>query len=122
MKADDDVDSEDSFDSRAEAFETAYNFRFQEMEEKDITPQIQSYARYIEGSVRRKEDKRKKEREERAKRKQQEKEEKKKELDRLRDLKRKSIVERLKVLRDATGSSGEILLLLAWILLTSRSG
>lgn len=100
-----DVSSEDSFDSRAEAFENAYNFRFEEMEEGEADTQIQSYARNPVGSVRRKEDKRKKEREERSKRKQEEKEKKRKELDRLRDLKRKSIVDRLKKLKEATGSS-----------------
>lgn len=104
-EADDDAGSDDSFDSRAEAFEAAYNFRFQEMEDSDLNPQIQSYARYIEDSVRRKENKRKLEREERARRKQQEKEAKRRELDRLRDLKRKSIVERLKTLKEATGST-----------------
>jgi protein KRI1 len=100
-----DVDSEDSFDSRAEAFENAYNFRFEELEGGEAEAQIQSYARNPIGSVRRTEDKRKKEREERAKRKQEEKEVKKKEIDRMRELKRKSIVDRLKKLKEATGST-----------------
>lgn len=101
----DGADSEGSFDSRADAYETAFNFRFQELEDGDVNPQIQSYARQIEGSARRKEEKRKREREERARRKEQEREEKKKQLDRMRDLKRKSIVDRLKALKEATGSS-----------------
>lgn len=100
-----DAETDDSFDSRAEAFETAYNFRFQEMEDGQMNPQIQSYARMIEGSARRQENKRKREREERALRKAQEKEKKRKELDKMRDLKRKSIVDRLKTLKEATGSS-----------------
>ncbi|PWN35793.1 Krr1-domain-containing protein [Meira miltonrushii] len=100
-----DAETDDSFDSRAEAFETAYNFRFQEMEDSQMNPQIQSYARMIEGSARRQENKRKREREERSLRKAQEKEAKRKELDRMRDLKRKSIVDRLKTLKEATGST-----------------
>lgn len=100
-----DAETDDSFDSRAEAFETAYNFRFQEMEDGQMNPQIQSYARMIEGSARRQENKRKREREERALRKAQEKESKRKELNRIRDLKRKSIVDRLKTLKEATGST-----------------
>ncbi|UZJ56351.1 hypothetical protein CBS101457_005671 [Exobasidium rhododendri] len=100
-----DLDSEDSYDSRAEAYENAYNFRFEELEGGEAESQIQSYARNPIGSVRRTEDKRKKEREERAKRKQEEKEEKKREIDRMKDLKRKSIVDRLKKLKEATGST-----------------
>ena len=100
-----DLDSEDSFDSRADAFENAYNFRFEEMEGGEADSQIQSYARNPIGSVRRTEDKRKKEREERSKRKEEEREEKKREIDRMRDLKRRAIVDRLKKLKEATGSS-----------------
>ncbi|MCO5555785.1 hypothetical protein L7F22_009330 [Adiantum nelumboides] len=100
-----DAETDDSFDSRAEAFETAYNFRFQEMEDGQLNPQIQSYARMIEGSARRQENKRKREREERALRKAQEKEKKRNDLDKMRDLKRKSIVDRLKTLKEATGST-----------------
>lgn len=103
------LESEASFDSRADAFETAYNFRYEQLESGETGANIASFARDPKGSVRRKDDKRKIERELKKERKEKEKKDKLGELTRYRDLKRKDIVERLKKLREATGSDGEFM-------------
>lgn len=101
------LSSEASFDSRAEAYETAYNFRFEALEAGDAGTQIQSFARNPVGTARRVDDKRKREREERKARKEAEKRKKLADLDRLADLKRRDIVDRLKKLKEMTGSESE---------------
>ena len=106
------LSSEASFDSRAEAFENAYNFRYEAIESGAAPGTISTYSRDAAAvnSVRRpsdRESKRKEKREERRARKEQEKEDKMRDLDRLKQLKRKDIVEKLKLLREATGSNGE---------------
>lgn len=102
-------DAEDSdFDNRAEAFEQAFNFRYEAMEAGAAPAQVTSYARgkdAQQNSVRRVEDKRKREREERKARKEEEKRLKREELDRLRDLKRGQLREKLKQLKEAAGSA-----------------
>ncbi|PWN28953.1 Krr1-domain-containing protein [Jaminaea rosea] len=102
-----DDDEEDDFDNRAEAFEQAFNFRYEALEAGAAPAQVTSYARgkdAQQNSVRRVEDKRKKEREERKARKEAEKLAKRQELDRMRDLQRKGLREKLKQLREAAGS------------------
>lgn len=98
------LESEASFDSRADAFEQAFNFRYEAMEAGEAPAQVQSYARNTQNSVRRVEDKRKKEREERKKRKEQEKRESVEEINRLRNLKKNQLREKLKQLKEAAGS------------------
>ncbi|CAO1617217.1 unnamed protein product [Jaminaea pallidilutea] len=98
------LDSEASFDSRAEAFEQAFNFRYEAMQSGNMPDQVQSYARQTQNSVRRVDDKRKSEREERRKRKELEKKQKKEDLDRLRELKKQQLRDQLKQLREAAGS------------------
>lgn len=100
-----DLDSEASFDSRAEAFEQAFNFRFEALESGDAPTQVQSYSRNPQNSVRRTEDKRKTEREERKKRKEAEKKARMEELDRMRDIKKGQLRDKLKQLQEAAGSS-----------------
>ncbi|PWN47861.1 hypothetical protein IE53DRAFT_389987, partial [Violaceomyces palustris] len=96
------LESEASFDSRAEAFETAYNFRFEQGEAATVVP---SYARNPKDTARRADNTRKQKREERKARKEEEKRQKMQELERLKKLKRIEIVEKLKLLKEATGSS-----------------
>lgn len=98
------LESEASFDSRADAFEQAFNFRYEAMEAGDAPAQVQSYARNTQNSVRRTEDKRKKEREDRKKRKEQEKRQRMEEIDRMRDLQKSQLREKIKQLHEAAGS------------------
>ena len=106
-----DAASDASFDSRAEAFEQAFNFRYEALEAGKVSDQIQSYARQHPSSsstnatVRRVEDKRKQEREERRRRKEAEKRSRMEEIDRLRELKKGSLREKLRQLKEAAGST-----------------
>ncbi|CDU22265.1 related to KRI1-KRRI-Interacting protein 1 [Sporisorium scitamineum] len=96
------LESEASFDSMADAFETAYNFRFEQGPESLTIP---TYSRTPKDSARREDNTRKRKREERAARKDEEKRLKMQELSRLKNLKRQEIVDKLKKLREVTGSS-----------------
>lgn len=96
------LESEASFDSMADAFETAYNFRFEQGPESLTIP---TYSRTPKDSARREDNSRKRKREERAARKEEEKRLKMQELARLKNLKRQEIVEKLKKLKEVTGSS-----------------
>ncbi|KAI7834115.1 KRI1-like family-domain-containing protein [Kickxella alabastrina] len=81
-------------------FESKYNFRF---EEQGGT-QIKSYPREIEGSLRRKDDRRKLARERSKARKLDRKREKAEELKRLKNQKKKEILEKLKEIQGITGN------------------
>ncbi len=96
-----DLASESSFDSMADAFETAYNFRFEDPNALTIP----TYSRQPKDSARREDNTRKRKREERAARKDEERRAKMQELSRLKNLKRQEIVDKLKKLREVTGSS-----------------
>ncbi|KAJ1025149.1 hypothetical protein NDA16_002655 [Ustilago loliicola] len=97
------LESDDSdFDEKADAFETAYNFRFEQGPESLTIP---TYSRTPKDSARREDNTRKRKREERAARKEEEKRLKMQELSRLKNLKRQEIVNKLKKLREVTGSS-----------------
>ncbi|KAL1916494.1 uncharacterized protein VTP21DRAFT_5685 [Calcarisporiella thermophila] len=85
----------------ADRFESQYNFRF---EEQGAT-EIMTYSRNVEGSVRRKDDKRKQKREALKQRKEEEKLQKKEELKRLKNLKKKEIFEKLKQIQEITGNT-----------------
>jgi len=65
-----------------------------------------SHARDIDGSVRKKDNRRKLQRQARLGRKDEEKLQKDEELKRLKNLKMKEIEERLKMIQDITGNSG----------------
>ncbi|SPO29637.1 related to KRI1 - KRRI-Interacting protein 1 [Ustilago trichophora] len=97
-----DLESEASFDSMADAFETAYNFRFEQGPESLTIP---TYSRTPKDSARREDNTRKRKREERTARKEEEKRLKMQELSRLKNLKRQEIVDKLKKLKEVTGSS-----------------
>eukprot|EP00743_Colponemidia_sp_Colp-15_P004565 GILK01004922.1.p1 GENE.GILK01004922.1~~GILK01004922.1.p1 ORF type:complete len:688 (+),score=179.51 GILK01004922.1:61-2124(+) len=95
-------DSEDETHLEAtDEFEASYNFRFQE----EGGDQIIGHSRNLEGSVRKKDDKRQKARLEREQRKQEEKARKDEELKRLKNLKKKEIAEKIKKIQEITGNS-----------------
>ena len=101
-----DSDSDEEFLDRVDEFETKYNFRFEE----DGGHAIASHSRKVEDSVRVKESKRKRERELKHARKEEEKKQKMMELQRLKNLKREEIKNRLLEIESATGNkitSGE---------------
>ncbi|KAK0550561.1 Kinetochore protein Spc24 [Tilletia horrida] len=103
------LESEDSFDSRAEAFETAYNFRFESIANGSAPAAVQSFARPAQQkeSVRREDDSRKRKREERKERKEREKAEKVAELERYRGLQREEIRDRVKRIIKEAGAEEE---------------
>lgn len=102
------LESEASFDSAADAFEHAYNFRFEDPSLAQKAFAIESFPRHTENSIRRSDDRRKKSRHERAERKKQEKETKMRELDQLKALKRQDIADKLKKLRQVSGSDNRM--------------
>ncbi|WFD28518.1 Kinetochore protein Spc24 [Malassezia nana] len=102
------LESEASFDSAADAFEHAYNFRFEDPSLAQKAFAIESFPRHTEDSIRRKDDRRKKARAERSERKKAEKEAKMRELDQLKALKRQDIADKLKRLRDVSGGDNDM--------------
>lgn len=119
---DDDDDDNEQADEQADRFERAYNFRFEEPTQLDggsrsrlgggggsgggANAHITTYSRTVEGSMRRKGDKRKEQRELRKKRKEEEKRAKREELKRLKNLKRQEMQERLRKIEEETGMTG----------------
>ncbi|KAL9936784.1 hypothetical protein V8E36_004019 [Tilletia maclaganii] len=103
------LESEASFDSRAEAFENAYNFRFEAIADGSAPAAVQSFARasQLKDSVRREDDTRKKKREERRERKEKEKAERMAELERFRDLQREDIRDRVRRIIKEAGAEEE---------------
>lgn len=102
---DDKVDEADAdFLKDSAHFEALYNFRFEETP----CPTIEGHARRIYDSVRQKEDKRRRKRLERKEKKEQEKAAKKLELERLKQLKREEIIQRLKVIQNIAGLKSDI--------------
>ena len=99
------LESDASAVEKAEEFELAYNFRF----EDPNASQLVTHSREIASSVRRKDDRRKKQREARKDRKEQEKEEKRQELKRLKNLKKMEIIEKLQKIKEITGSKSMLL-------------
>ena len=102
------LESEASFDSAADAFEHAYNFRFEDPSLAQKAFAIDSFPRHTEDSIRRPDDRRKKARHERTERKKSEKKTKMRELEQLKALKRQEIAEKLKKLRQVSGSDNRM--------------
>ncbi|EPT24632.1 zinc finger, zz type domain-containing protein [Toxoplasma gondii TgCatPRC2] len=84
---------------QTDAFEAAYNFRFEE--EGGST--IQGHARRVEGSVRQKNDKRRRQREAKKARLAEEKAQREEELRRLKAMKKQEILERIQKIQEMTG-------------------
>lgn len=97
----DDVDEE--FEEKADAFESAYNFRFEDPEAAQIT----THSRDVEASVRRKDDSRKRKRQSVSERKELEQKQKMEELKRLKNLKKREILDKLRKIQDITGAEVE---------------
>ncbi|KAI9505214.1 KRI1-like family C-terminal-domain-containing protein [Coemansia spiralis] len=84
----------------ADNFESSYNFRFEE----EGAGQIKSHPREIEGSLRRKDDRRKLARERAKERKEEKKKQKAEELKRIKNQKKRDILEKLKEIQGITGN------------------
>ncbi|KAG0172314.1 KRRI-Interacting protein 1 [Apophysomyces sp. BC1034] len=93
------VDEEEEHLDQVDRFESKYNFRFEE----EGGAQIVSHERNPEGSVRRKESKRKRERERKKLKKQLEKQAKQEEMEKMKTEKKKEIHERLIKIKQASG-------------------
>ncbi|CAG8597232.1 7379_t:CDS:2 [Paraglomus occultum] len=93
-------DEDEEFDARADEFESKYNFRFEE----EGGSQIVTHSRNVEGSIRRKDNKRQLQRQSKAQRKSEEKLKRTEELKRLKNLKKKEIYEKLRKIKEITGN------------------
>lgn len=102
------LESDASFASHADEWETEFNLRFENEANGVAVPSFSRDAAAV-NSVRREDNKRKRQREERNARKAAEKQEKLQELERLQHLKRKDILERLEQLRRVTGNKSTFL-------------
>ncbi|KAJ2373861.1 Ribosome biogenesis protein Kri1, partial [Coemansia sp. RSA 2611] len=96
-----DKEEDDDILQRADAFESQYNFRHAEAG----GTQIKAHPRQVEGSLRRKDDRRKQARERAKERKAEVKRQKAEELKRAKNQKKKGILEKLKEIQRITGNS-----------------
>ncbi|KAJ1865158.1 Ribosome biogenesis protein Kri1 [Coemansia sp. RSA 989] len=95
-----DKEEDDEMIARMDDFESQFNFRFTE----EGGTQIKTYPREIEGSLRRKDDRRKRARERAKERKAELKRQKAEELKRIKNQKKKGILEKLKEIQEITGN------------------
>lgn len=95
-----DLSADEATLEEQEAFEHKFNYRFEEPDSEFI----KKYPRTMQDSMRRKDDRRKVKRLEVRERKLQEKEQKKEEINRLKALKKKEILEKLQKLKEVTGN------------------
>ncbi|KAI8992625.1 KRI1-like family C-terminal-domain-containing protein [Pilobolus umbonatus] len=98
-----DKDEDEEYLDNVDCFESKYNFRFEE----EGSTQIKTYARDIEGSVRRKDSKRKRERERQKLAKEKKKQEQMELIKQKKNMKMKEIHEKLKEISAITGNSIE---------------
>eukprot|EP01038_Epipyxis_sp_PR26KG_P005739 gene5739-7923_t len=107
IKHDDfDYEQEEQELEKIDNYESKYNFRFEELQEEgniEDSVQVKGYARKIDGSVRRVDERRKLQREAVVERKEKEKRQKEEELKRLKNLKRQELQSRLKNISDVAG-------------------
>lgn len=103
-KEEETIEKEEEFDDQNDRYELYYNtYRFNE----EGGDQIISYARNIEGTVRRKKDKRKKERELKKEREYNERKRKEEELKRLKNLKKQEIEKKIRELEILAGKTNK---------------
>ncbi|KAJ2743845.1 Ribosome biogenesis protein Kri1 [Coemansia sp. BCRC 34301] len=95
-----DKEEDEKYTELTDNFESKYNFRFEE----EGGAQIKSYPRAVEGSLRRKDERRKLARERAKERKAELKKDKAEELKRLKNQKKKGILEKLKEIQGITGN------------------
>ncbi|KAH7971508.1 hypothetical protein HPB49_025276 [Dermacentor silvarum] len=95
-----DLSADEATLQEQEVFEHKFNYRFEEPDSEFI----KKYPRTMQDSMRRKDDRRKVKRQEVKERKLQEKEQKKEEINRLKALKKKEILEKLQKLKEVTGN------------------
>ncbi|CAI2164808.1 298_t:CDS:10 [Funneliformis geosporum] len=93
-------DENEKFEEAVDQFESKYNFRFEE----EGSTKVVTYARNLEGSMRRTDNKRKLQRQARSERKEEEKKRKIEGLKRLKNLKKKEIFEKLQKIKEITGN------------------
>ncbi|CAG8674196.1 16065_t:CDS:10, partial [Funneliformis mosseae] len=93
-------EEDEKFEEAVDQFESKYNFRFEE----EGSTKVVTYARNLEGSMRRTDNKRKLQRQARSERKEEEKKRKIEELKRLKNLKKKEIFEKLQKIKEITGN------------------
>ena len=101
--ADDEEDAEEV--ERQDEYERRYNFRF---EEGDEAGAVAAYPREVEGSLRRKDSRRKEARQRAAERKVEAKARKTEEIKRLKAIKSKEIAERLEQIREISGTGAAL--------------
>lgn len=87
----DEIEREEEELDREDAFESKYNFRFEELQDGLSGVQVMGHARHVEGSVRRVDEKRKQQRESRDERKARERRQKEEEIKRLKNLKKQEV-------------------------------
>lgn len=109
---DDDYEQEEDELDRLDAFESKYNFRFEELAAGmgSNTVQIAGHARSVEDSLRRADVTRQKQREARKERKEKERRQKEAELRRLKNLKRQELQERLRKIGEVGGVGNDLCL------------
>ncbi|CAA91129.1 ribosome biogenesis protein Kri1 [Schizosaccharomyces pombe] len=96
----DEVDAENRFDEDAEEFENKFNFRFEE----EAGSQIVSHPRNVADSLRRKDDSRKRARDRKKERLEEASQKRLEEVNRLKNLKRKELEEKLNQVIEIAGS------------------
>ncbi|KAF8821900.1 zinc finger, zz type domain-containing protein [Cardiosporidium cionae] len=92
-------DEDEEHLEKVDQFESAYNFRFEESE----GTQIRGYSRMTPGSVRRKDESRKHQREEKKRHQEEFKIQKREELKRLKNLKKKELLDKLRKIQEISG-------------------
>ncbi|XP_070381213.1 protein KRI1 homolog isoform X1 [Dermacentor albipictus] len=100
LNDEEDLSADEATLQEQEMFEHKFNYRFEEPDSEFI----KKYPRTMQDSMRRKDDRRKVKRQEVKERKLQEKEQKKEEINRLKALKKKEILEKLQKLKEVTGN------------------